>query len=216
MAHSFDKACQSRLTPPATRKFSRSRQVAVGLQGDAAHPFPLGRHAPGTRCLQRDKFKDNAYFDDCSEFCEKWNQSTFGYRAIRHDLKRGLPRHRQERSRHYLPCFPCRAVESPATLNSVAGNSNLCRSRLGGSWFCHSFGGDFEASPASLALVRSEDAASASSTAKWSAAADSSTIAPPGFDREQVASRRRPQVLRSAGNQTVPVCRPELSVAVRN
>jgi predicted HD phosphohydrolase len=26
---------------------------------------------------KRDTFKGNPYFDDCSEFCEKWDQSSF-------------------------------------------------------------------------------------------------------------------------------------------
>lgn len=35
-----------------------------------------GHHVGGDP-HKRDKYRDNAYFDDCAEFCERWDQASF-------------------------------------------------------------------------------------------------------------------------------------------
>jgi len=35
-----------------------------------------GHHVGGNQ-HKRDKFRDNPYFDDCAEFCERWDQTSF-------------------------------------------------------------------------------------------------------------------------------------------
>ena len=47
----------------------------VGAHGDFQMLY-YGHHVGGDR-MKRDRHRDSTYFDDCAEFCERWDQSSF-------------------------------------------------------------------------------------------------------------------------------------------
>ena len=47
----------------------------VQTHGDFQHIY-FGKHV-GANPNKRDAYKDNPYFDDCVEFCERWDQTSF-------------------------------------------------------------------------------------------------------------------------------------------
>ena len=48
----------------------------VATHGDFQMLY-YGHHLEGADPNKRDRYKGHAYFDDCAEFCERWDQSSF-------------------------------------------------------------------------------------------------------------------------------------------